>query len=65
MASYLHVRGKMVVREIIELFDNLKRKEIIEEFDCSKIKSVDIPQQLENVKNIFNEHCVCTSSNTK
>lgn len=65
VASCLHVRGKMVVREIIELFDNLKRKEIIEEFDCSKIKSVDIPQQLEKVKNIFNEHCVCTSSNTK
>ncbi|RXK81083.1 hypothetical protein EST62_12250 [Chlorobaculum sp. 24CR] len=56
IASTLHIKGKMVVSEFIEIFNKLKNRGLVKEFNCEKITRDNLIKNLEEVDNIFKKN---------
>ena len=54
IASTLHIKGKKVVVEFIEIFNKLKNRGLVKEFNCEKITRNNLIDNLEEVHKIFN-----------
>lgn len=53
IASTLHIRGKMVVSEFIEIFNKLKHRGLVKDFNCEKITQRSMIDNLAEVDKIF------------
>jgi hypothetical protein len=55
IASTLHIRGKMVVNEFIEIFNKLRQRDLIKEYNCEQITQRNLIGNLAEVDEIFNK----------
>lgn len=55
IASTLHIKGKSVVQEFIEIFNKLKSRDLVKEFNCRDIAQRDLIKHLQEVDKIFQE----------
>lgn len=55
IASTLHIRGKLIVNEFIEIFNKLKARDLIKEFNCERITQRSLITSLAETDKIFGD----------
>jgi hypothetical protein len=55
IASSLHIKGKLVAREFVDIFDRLRVRDLLHEFDCAKITKKNIVENLQIARDIFDK----------